>query len=261
VIDQGTGVPLVLIPGIQGRWEWMAPAVDALAERCRVITFSLCGDPGSDGGVDGSLGFDSFVAQIDRAMEKAGIGRAAICGISLGGTIAVRYAALRPERTQALVLVSAPAPNERPSGLRAFCVRHPYLGGPLFLGGATKRAIREIRATFDDVTEGVGFAARHGLRVLLAPSSPRRMSERVRLWTGANLLPDCARIDVPTLLVTGEPGLDLVVPVESTLEYLTLIRGSRHVKLERTGHLGLVTRPRRFAGIVCGFVTDSSHRR
>ena len=29
--DRGAGPPLVLVPGIQGRWEWMAPAVDALA--------------------------------------------------------------------------------------------------------------------------------------------------------------------------------------------------------------------------------------
>ena len=40
VIDRGAGTPLVLIPGIQGRWEWMAPAVDALAARTRVLTGS-----------------------------------------------------------------------------------------------------------------------------------------------------------------------------------------------------------------------------
>ena len=52
VIDRGHGTPLVLVPGIQGRWEYMRPAVDALAERFRVVTFDLCGD--RDGaGLDG----------------------------------------------------------------------------------------------------------------------------------------------------------------------------------------------------------------
>ena len=38
IIDRGSGAPLVMVPGIQGRWEWMAPAVDALPQHCRVIT-------------------------------------------------------------------------------------------------------------------------------------------------------------------------------------------------------------------------------
>jgi pimeloyl-ACP methyl ester carboxylesterase len=254
VIDVGRGTPLVLIPGVQGRWEWMRPAVEALAQRCRVITFSLCGDPGTGAGVDPGLGFDSFVAQIDGVMERAGVETAAVCGISLGGCIAVRYAATRPNRTRALVLVSTPAPSSKQRGLRAFCVRHPYVGAPLFFVGATRRAAREVRTTFGSWPAAAAFSARHGLRVLMAPGSPGRMSERVRLWTDANLLGDCARITAPTLLVTGERGLDRVVDVESTLEYLALIRGARHVTFERTGHLGLVTRPARFAEIVGEFV-------
>ena len=35
----------MLIPGIQGRWEYIGPAVDALASSFRVITFALCDEP------------------------------------------------------------------------------------------------------------------------------------------------------------------------------------------------------------------------
>ena len=31
IVDKGHGTPIVLIPGVQGRWEWMRPTVDALA--------------------------------------------------------------------------------------------------------------------------------------------------------------------------------------------------------------------------------------
>ena len=44
---RGDGPPLVLVPGMQGRWEWMTPTVDALARRFRVATYSLCGEPGA----------------------------------------------------------------------------------------------------------------------------------------------------------------------------------------------------------------------
>ena len=45
VMDLGHGEPVVIVPGIQGRWEWMRPGVEALAERCRVLTFSLGDEP------------------------------------------------------------------------------------------------------------------------------------------------------------------------------------------------------------------------
>ena len=43
----GSGPPLVLVPGMQGRWEWMAATVTELAKRFTVVTYSLCGEPGS----------------------------------------------------------------------------------------------------------------------------------------------------------------------------------------------------------------------
>ena len=41
LVDRGSGPPLVLIPGLQGRWEYLRPAVDALSASFRVLTFSL----------------------------------------------------------------------------------------------------------------------------------------------------------------------------------------------------------------------------
>ena len=65
--------PVVLMPGIQGRWEWMAPAVDALAERCRVITFSLCDEPTSGFAFDPARGIENYLAQVDEAFDRAGL--------------------------------------------------------------------------------------------------------------------------------------------------------------------------------------------
>ena len=92
MIDVGSGPPVVLIPGIQGRWEWLWPAVDALERRCRVITFSLAEDRGS-GRPNQTRGFDHYLDQIDEALTRAGLGEAAVCGClrsrwgaALGGT-------------------------------------------------------------------------------------------------------------------------------------------------------------------------------
>jgi pimeloyl-ACP methyl ester carboxylesterase len=82
------------------------------------------------------------------------------------------------------------------------------------------------------------------------------MAAWVREWRTLDLVSACANIAVPTLVLTGEPALDRVVPVESSLDHLQLIRGARHVMLTGTGHLGLLTRPDAFADAVTAFAAD-----
>ena len=81
---------MVLVPGIQGRWEWMRPAVDALAARCRVITFSLADEPTCGWTFDEGAGFTAYVEQIRDALDARGVRAATICGVSYGGLVAAR---------------------------------------------------------------------------------------------------------------------------------------------------------------------------
>ena len=57
IVDTGSGPPVVVIPGIQGRWEWMKPGIDALAGRCRTVTFSLCDEPTCGATFDEAAGY------------------------------------------------------------------------------------------------------------------------------------------------------------------------------------------------------------
>ncbi len=271
MIDVGEGTPLVLVPGIQGRWEWMRPAVETLARRCRVLTFSLAGEPGAVRDVDpparaGSpraawsddreAGFNRFVKQVDRVLDAAGVERAAICGVSYGGLIAVRYAAVRPERVSALLLVSAVGPSWRPDTHIERYVRAPRLMAPAFVLTAPLRLWPEIIAAIPGRRARARFVARHTARVTMAPISPVRMSERVRLSATVDFVTASRSVRAPTLVVTGEANLDRVVPVAETREYLALIAGARLVTFEGTGHIGLMTRPEEFAEIVGGFLQE-----
>ena len=94
--DRGTGPPLIVIPGVQGRWEWLAPALRELGTHFRTISYTLCGDFGSKHKYERALGFDNYLRQLDSVFVKAGVERAALCGVSYGGLIALRYAATRP---------------------------------------------------------------------------------------------------------------------------------------------------------------------
>src|SRR5262245_54264046 len=96
--DSGQKTPIVLIPGIQGRWEWMAPAVKALDPDFEVLTFTLSDVPkptGAPAAADGWFG--RWTEHIDRLLDQAGGGPAVIAGVSFGGLVALWYAAARPD--------------------------------------------------------------------------------------------------------------------------------------------------------------------
>ncbi|PYR07806.1 MAG: hypothetical protein DMG00_16325 [Acidobacteria bacterium] len=221
---------LVLIPGIQGRWEYMRRAVDALSKHFHVLTFSLCN----------ARTMDAYIDQVVRTLDENHVRRAVVLGVSFGGVVALRFAAAHPERTGALVLASTPGPGWHLRPRHRAYSRVPWIFGPLFLLETPWR-LRTFK--------------REALRTILtAPISLSRMASRARLLSALDLGADCARISAPTLVVTGERALDHVVPADGSSQYVRLITDARAVMLERTGHLGTITRPDAFAEIVHEFV-------
>ena len=261
IVDVGSGPAVVLIPGVQGRWEWMRPAVDALASACRVITFSLADEPTADAGFDERLGFDNYVAQVRDALDARHLASATICGVSFGGLIAAAFAREYSARTSGLVLVSALPPGWRPDSRVRFYLRAPRLLSPLFCLGSL-RLYPEIAAASGGYAAGIVPGIRHGWNVVTHMFSPARMARRVTWLSGAGLRERIGDIDVPTLIVTGEDALDRVVPVGATAAYARLCRHAETVVIPRTGHLGVITRPDAFAGIVSAFALNlaAEHR-
>jgi len=259
IVDVGSGTPIVVIPGVQGRWEWMKPGIEALATRCRVITFSLADEPSSGAHFDETAGFWSYVEQVREALDERGIEQAAICGVSYGGLIAsgfvIRYAA----RATSLVLVSALPPSWQPDRRVSFYLRFPWLLTPLFCLGSL-RLCHEIAAANGVWWRSAEAVIRHGINVLAHPFHPGRMARRVHLLSSVRIETELRRVLVPVLVVTGDDSLERVVPPDMTRRYLELVPHARAATIARTGHLGLITRPGKFAAIVAGFVTEQASR-
>jgi pimeloyl-ACP methyl ester carboxylesterase len=248
VIDRGNGPVLVLIPGLQGRWEYLRPAVDALSASFRVLTFSL-----------GSHDLDGYARQVAAVMDAARVEHATICGVSFGGLIAARFAAQYPTRCDALILASTPQPKLRLRPRHQFYLRAPWIFGPVFLAETPFRLRQEVRAAIPEATARRQFSWRSMQTAVSAPVSLSQIAARARMISTEDVTPDCARITAPTLVITGERTLDHVVPVDGSSQYLRLIPGSRAVVLERTGHLGSITRPEAFAAVIRAFTEGHRH--
>ena len=255
----GTPAPwhLVVVPGIQGRWEWLRPAIEHLNRRLPTSSYSLCGDIGSGCRLNPARGFDNYLRQLEAVLERLPSKRIALCGVSYGGFIALRYAATRPERVGALILSSSPSPSWKPNERQGAYIARPWISTPLFVASAPARVLPEIYAALPDWSSRMAFCVSHMARVIAAPPLPPLMGARIREQQLIDFRPDCAAIRIPTLVTSGEPALDNVVPVDATREYVSLIPGAKYAMIERTGHLGLLTRPREFADIVANFLSEA----
>jgi pimeloyl-ACP methyl ester carboxylesterase len=106
----GTGPPVVLLhAGVADRRMWadLLPSIAAAGYRAIAVDLPGYGDAADPGCAPHSAVLDT--------MDALDAERAALIGNSFGGAVALRVAALAPDRVAGLVLVSAPAPGVEPS--------------------------------------------------------------------------------------------------------------------------------------------------
>jgi pimeloyl-ACP methyl ester carboxylesterase len=77
--------------------------VEALKENYRVVAYDIRGHGNSDTGID-EFFIELFVNDLLRLMEKLGIEKSTLCGLSLGGYIALNAVMKYPDRFDGLIL-------------------------------------------------------------------------------------------------------------------------------------------------------------
>ncbi|MFD2416536.1 alpha/beta fold hydrolase [Amycolatopsis pigmentata] len=105
VLEAGTGHPdvLVLMSGVGGHLEAYTHNIGAFAEHYHVVAYDFPGH-GYTSLATADLELPDYVGHLRRLLDVLGIERAHLNGESLGGWVAVKFAAAHPERTRKLVL-------------------------------------------------------------------------------------------------------------------------------------------------------------
>ena len=184
---------------------------------------------------------DDFARAAFAALDAMGRERAHVCGLSLGGIVAIAMHALAPERCLSLILADSFAMH--PDG-RAIYERSITASGDL-------RSLAEARVDM----------------LLAQPADPAVRSEVVatmgridptayRIGAEAVWLADqrerAAAIDVPTLVICGSE--DKVTPPALSQELARLIPGASYAEIERAGHLTNLEQPDEFNRLVSEFI-------
>ena len=254
--DQGTQV--VLIHGISGSVDDWINNIGVLARYHRVYAMDLVGFGRCDmGGHDISLeGMTDFVR---RFMQTQSIETADIVGHSLGGRLAIRFAAEFPEMTRHLVLAASSGLGTGvPLSLRLTSI--PHVGELLWRPsrssvGLGLRGIVYNPAVITREMVDVSYqcAARPGsgksfLSVLRTGVNWRGQRESFVRSTRDDL----ARISAPVLVIWGKQ--DRVLPPAHAQVVAEIVPNAKLVFFDSCGHLLQLERADEFNSVVLRFL-------
>jgi pimeloyl-ACP methyl ester carboxylesterase len=110
------GTAVILIHGFATSsflWRNVAPAITEAGHTAYAI--DMFGHGESDRPVDADFGIAAQAEYLDAAMTALRVSRGIIVGVDIGGDVALRLAATRPERVEKLVLINTPAFDELPA--------------------------------------------------------------------------------------------------------------------------------------------------
>src|SRR3954471_1298954 len=179
-------VALLLSHGFSASAAMWRANVAALAERRRVLAWDMRGHARSDAPEDQALYSHALsVGDMAAVLDAAGVERAALCGMSLGGYLSLSFRLAHPERVAAFVLVDTGPGYRRDSerdGWNDYCER---TAAEIEARGAVALRVSPEVAEHPDLG-GVARAAR-GI-----------MAQR-----DASVIESLGAIYVPTLVVVG----------------------------------------------------------
>lgn len=234
------GTPLVFLHGVGSDKSVWAPQLDHFGKSRRAVAFDYPGYGDSDPAREGA-GRDDFAAAILAAMDSLSVELAHVCGLSLGGVVAIALHAAAPERCESLILADTFAVHPDGRGIYERSVA----------ASADLRALAEARV---DVL--LAQPADPAIRAEVVETMAKIDPAAYRIGAEAVWLADqrdrAARIGVPTLVVCGAE--DKVTPPALSRELAALVPGARYAEIPGAGHLSNLEQPGAFNRLVGEFV-------
>lgn len=250
--DIGSGYPLLLIHGFpHDRTLWQAQ-LHGLGDGIRVIAPDLRGFGGSTD-VPGTMTMDAYAADLEHLLEELGVTEAVICGLSMGGYVALALLAAYPNVVRGLILCNTRAGADDEKG-RA--------GRHAMAMKARDEGVVSIAETLTPKMMANTTAVAHPDRcVMVQEMMVRQRAGAViaalrGMATRADRTPMLAQITVPTLIITGSAD-DMIPPSESEA-MAAAITGSKLVVIPGAGHLSNVEAPDAFNAAVREFIAERS---
>ncbi|HVL78727.1 MAG TPA: alpha/beta fold hydrolase [Sphingomicrobium sp.] len=242
---QGADAPILFLHGVGSDKSVWNAQIDHFGRSRRAVAFDFPGYAESDPVADGCTR-DEIAEMFVAAMDALAIDRAHVCGLSLGGVMAIAIYHAAPARCASLVIANSFAAHpqgqaiydrsvelSQTSGMRAIAEQR----APILLANSTPAEVR------DDVIETMAS---------IDPAAYRLAARAVWL---AGQRDRAAAISVPTLILVGSE--DPVTPPALSRELAELVPGARYVELAGASHLSNLDQSEQFNRAVERFLSEA----
>jgi pimeloyl-ACP methyl ester carboxylesterase len=236
----GAGPTILLSHGYSATLEMWRGQIAPLSQRHQLILWDMRGHGQTDSPDEPSLySRDRTVADMAALLDKAGVQRAIVGGLSLGGYMSLAFHLSYPERVRSLLLFDT---------------------GPGFKNDEARAAWNQRAAETANTFETDGLASLQSRSKEMATSTHRSAAGLARAARGMlaqhddlviKSLPD---IKVPTLIIVGADDAPFLAPTD----YMAAkIPNARKVVIPHAGHASNLDQPEIFNGAVLEFLESA----
>ncbi|WP_270937170.1 alpha/beta fold hydrolase [Falsiroseomonas oryzae] len=193
----------------------------------------------------------AYAADLLRVLDGLGVARAHLCGLSMGGRIAMDFAVRHPARVASLVLADTHlgfghfTAAEREEFVRLRC-------GPLEAGRTPREMAPAVARTL--MGPEAGDAVFDRLVESMAALRPVSYMRAVACMVQSDRFDAYPAIAAPTLVLAGE--CDRLTPPAMGREIAARIPGARFAAIPRAGHLANIEAPAAFNALVETFLDE-----
>jgi len=245
-IERGQGPAVIFLHGIGGDAVSWLPELDALSGRCRAIAWDMPGYGGSP--ALPAMDFRALAGALKNLLGKLGVERAHIVGHSIGGMVALEFAAHFPGSVASLVLYATSPAFGRADG----DWQRDFLEARLAPLDAGKRmaelAPAIVNSLVGDNPDAQGIARATAAMARVPEAAYRAAMQCLVTFDRRDVL---AGITAPTLVLTGEK--DDNAPAAIMERMAEKIPGARFQVIPGAGHLAHFERPAAFRAALDAF--------
>ncbi len=248
-----TGATIVFSHGLLWSSAMFAAQIEHLRGRYRCIAYDHRGQGRSAEAAVRSIGLEQLYHDAAAFVESLGVAPVCFAGLSMGGFVAMRIGARRPDLVRALVLMETSADPEPPENVRRYRAMNlvaRYLG----LGLVADR-VMPIMFGQEMLTDPARATERAEWR-------QRLRDNRRTIYRAVNgvieregVVPELARITAPTLVMVGEQDV-ATVPAKAERIHAA-IAGSQLVRIPGAGHSSTIEQPERVNAALDAFLATA----
>ncbi len=248
---KGKSLPVLLVHGFPFSSEMWKVQTEALQENdFHVIDYDLRGH-GQSGVGDGQYTIELFADDLIALLDYLKITKAAICGFSMGGYIALRAVERNPERFSALILcdTTSSADSNESKLKRAAAIRSIKKDGVRsFADGFLKAVFSEQSLS---TKQNVIDEAR---KIILSNSVIGICGALLAMAARTDTTESLSKITIPTLVLVGEH--DAITPQAAAKSMYERMQNSKMHVIENAAHMSCMENPNEFNRHIIEFLKN-----